>query len=432
MNYRLTRSNICESPRKSGDLPKLLTELSKANQPDKKALSENLLTKIRRTVKQYSNDTGMVSIIFDDEGDIIEKLENNWICQEYYCQNKNKCIADHQFVLKEAYRLGGPYVHLCHQDFVIWGMSVTEEKEPVGGVLSGFVLFEQHKGQIERYIDDFPFIKNKNSFISSQKVHDASNELFDLFKREKLFDIDLFKMLESKAHIQREIAEKIIEKKSSEEFGQHVIYQKQDELIDALRFLEVNRIRSSLNDVLSEIFLEGINNIKLLKFRMLELFVLISRTMLEAEGNIDEFYHLTSQYIKNTEDLDDIYSFSLWLTDVLNDFISTVMKTRKKLGHINRAIEYIKINLDKKLTLAEVSSVVYMSESRFSAAFKQEAGMVFSEYVNLIKVEKAKELINRKNLTFVEIAVKLGFFDQSYFTKIFKKYTGITPSKFAK
>lgn len=406
--------------------------MSETSKPVKKELSRNLLTKIRETVKQYINKTGMVSIILDDEGNIIEKQEKNWICQEFYCQNKDKCIADHRFVLKEAYRLGGPYVHLCHKDFVIWGVSVTEEKELVGGVLSGFVLFEQHKGQMERYIEDFPLIKSKEKMISSQRVNDASNELFDLFRQENLFDVDLFKTLENKAHIQREIAEKIIEKKSREEFSRYAIYRKQDELINALRFLEVDKIRSGLNEVLSEIFLEGINNIKLLKFRMLELFVLISRTMLEVGGNIDEFYHLTSQYTKNTEDLDDIYSFSLWLTDILNEFVSTIIKTRKKLGHINRAIEYIKNNLEKKLTLAEVSSIVAMSESRFSAAFKQETGMLFSEYVNLIKVEKAKELLNRKNLTFVEIALKLGFFDQSYFTKIFKKYTGITPSKFVK
>lgn len=406
--------------------------MSETTKTKETAFSNHLINKIKYSLETYIAKTGMVSIILDNEGNRVEEPDDNWICQSFYCQNRDKCIADHRFVLKEAYRLGAPYVHLCHRDFVIWGVSVTRKKEAVGGVLSGFVLFEQHKGQMERYIDDFPLIQSKDKFISSQQVNDASSELFDRFKQEKLFDVDHFKSLENRAHIQREIAEKIIEKKNKEEFGRYAIYQKQDHLIQALRFLEVEKIRSGLNDVLSEIFLEGINNIKLLKFRMLELFVLISRTMLEVGGNIDEFYHLTSQYTKNTEDLDDIYSFSLWLTDVLNDFISTVIKTRKKLGHINRAIEYIKTHLDKKLTLAEVSSIVNMSESRFSMAFKQETGMVFSEYINLMKVEKAKELLTRKDLTFVEIALKLGFFDQSYFTKIFKKYTGTTPSKFIK
>ncbi|MBU3914794.1 AraC family transcriptional regulator [bacterium] len=395
-------------------------------------LSSHLIQKIKTSLKQYADKTGMVSIILDDKGNVIEEREKSWICQSFYCRNKEKCIVDHRFVLKEAYRLGGPYMHLCHKDFVIWGVSVTTEKEPVGGVLSGFVLFEQHRGQLNRYIDDFPLIKGEKKFVSSQQVNDASSALFNLFRQENLFDVDLFKSLENRAHIQREIAEKIIEKKSKEEFGRHAIYQKQDTLINAVRFMEVEKIKSGLNDVLSEVFLEGINNIKLLKFRMLELFVLISRTMLEVGGNIDEFYDLTSQYAKNTEDLDDIYSFSLWLTDVLNDFVSTVIKTRKKLGHINRAIEYIKTHLEKKLTLAEVSSIVFMSESRFSAAFKQETGMVFSEYVNMVKIERAKELLSLKELTFVEIALKLDFFDQSYFTKIFKKYTGTTPSKFIK
>ncbi len=399
---------------------------------EEKILTHHLIHKIKHSLEQYTDKTGMASIILDNKGQMIEAPGKNWICESYYCQNKDKCIADHRFVLKEAYRLGGPYMHLCHKDFVIWGVSVTKEKEPVGGVLSGFVLFEQHRGQMDRYVDDFPLIKSNGNLISPQQVKHYSNELFNLFRHENLFDVDLFKSLENRAHIQREIAEKIIDKKSKAEFGRHAIYQKQDYLIKALRFMEVESIRSGLNDVLSEIFLEGINNMKLLKFRMLELFVLISRTMLEIGGNIDEFYHLTNRYAKNTEDLDDIYSFSLWLTNVLNDFVSTVIKTRKKLGHINRATEYIKTHLHKKLTLAEVSSIVSMSESRFSAAFKQETGMVFSEYVNLVKIERAKELLNLKKLSFVEIALNLGFFDQSYFTKIFKKYTGTTPSKFVK
>ncbi len=399
---------------------------------EEKILTHLLIQKIKNSLEQYTEKTDMVSIILDNEGQMIDAQEKYWICESFYCQNKAKCIADHRFALKEAYRLGSPYMHLCHKDFVIWGVSVTNQKEPVGGVLSGFALFEQHRGQLDRYVDDFPLIKSKVKFISPQQVNKLSNELFNLFKNENLFDVDLFKSLENRAFIQREIAEKIIEKKSRAEFGRHSIYQKQDHLIKALRFMEVGSIRSGLNDVLSEIFLEGINNMKLLKFRMLELFVLISRTMLEVGGNIDEFYHLTNQYAKNTEDLDDIYSFSLWLTNVLNDFVSTVIKTRKKLGHINRATEYIKTHLHKKLTLAEVSSMVSMSESRFSAAFNQETGMAFSEYVNLVKIERAKELLNLKELSFVEIALTLGFFDQSYFTKIFKKYTGTTPSKFIK
>lgn len=387
--------------------------------------------KVEEVIRVYYRKTKIESILVDSQADLISKFGDGWLCNDYYCEHTAECRKDHQLVLKEADRLGGPFVYLCHKDFFIWGVSISDKNQIIGGVISGFVLSEQHQTQLKSYEAEFPRIHPTKSLISSKSVNDASQLLFDLFRQENLFDNDLLKRRESKATIQREIAEKIIEKKDKDDFSRHLIYQKQQKLMDALRFLDVENIRSGLNEVLSEIFLEGINDIKLLKFRMLELFVLISRTMLETGGTIDDFYHLTNEYTKHTEEFDDIYTFSIWLTDILNDFIDMVIQTRKKLGHINRAIEYIKHNLDQKLTISQVSSKVGMSKSRFALEFKQETGITFSEYVNVIKVDKAKEMIRQKQYSFVEIAMKLGFFDQSYFTKIFKKYTGTTPRQFA-
>ncbi len=404
--------------------------MAKSKNPDKHPLPSNINGRIEAMLAAYYSKTRLHSIVIDSGGEVVSNTEKYWICHDFYCENSARCREDHRLVLRESYRLGGPFVHLCHKDFVIWGVSITQENTILGGVIAGFVLFEQHKALWQDYRAEFPGIDRKGMLISSKTVNSASKKLFDLFKKYDLFDVDLFKKLENRAHIQREIAEKIIEKKSKEEFSRHIIFQKQNTLIQALKYFEVENIRSGLNDVLSEIFLEGINNISLLKFRMLELFVLISRTMLEAGGNIEEYYYLTSQYTKNTEDLDDIYSFSLWLTDVLDKFITTVTTTRKKLGTVNRAVDYIKNNLEKKLVLSGVASLVAMSESRFSIAFKKETGLSFSEFVNVTKVEKAKELILEKRLSFVEISTRLGFFDQSYFNKVFKKYTGKTPRQF--
>jgi two-component system, response regulator YesN len=393
--------------------------------------TKSLLGRIEKTLAEYYNKTKIHSIIIDNQGEIAGETDMFWVCHNFYCKNKAKCRDDHRLVLKESFRLGGPFVYLCHKGFVIWGITITQDNTILGGILSGFVLFEQHQSLVQDYQEEFPGVKKKSTLISSSKVNRASKELFTLFEQNNLFDVELFKKLENRAHIQKEIAEKIFEKKSKAEFNRHIIYQKQNNLIQALQYFEVENIRSGLNDVLSEIFLEGINNINLLKFRMLELFVLISRTMLELGGKIEDYYHLTSQYVRNTEGLDDIYSFSLWLTEILNDFIDTVIHTRKDLGDINRAIDFIEHNLDKKLILSDMAALVAMSESRFSVAFKKETGLPFSEFVNKKKVEQAKSLILENKLTFVEISMKLGFFDQSYFTKIFKKYTGKTPRQFA-
>ncbi|MBU3915349.1 helix-turn-helix domain-containing protein [bacterium] len=395
-------------------------------------LTNNLIDRTSNILKEYSLTTGIHSIIVDADVNVMETFGKSWVCGYYYSKNSEECKKDHDLVIKEANRLGNTFIHLCHKNFVIWGLPLTIKGKIVGGAISGFVLFEQNEQRLPEYRQDFPLISPEKTLISSKLVSKYSKALFELFKSGQLFDIDLFRISEEKAYIQREIGEKLIEKKTKGELERNIIHEKQDNLMNSIKFCEMEEIRDNLNDVLSEIFLEGISNINLLKFRMLELFVLISRTMLEVGGNIDEFYHLTSQYIINTEKLDDIYSFSLWLKEILNDFILSVIKTRKKLGQVNRAVEYIKKNLIKKLTISEVASFVAMSESRFSFVFRQEMGTSFPEYVNSLKVEKAKDMISNRNIPFTEIATGLSFYDQSYFTKTFKKFVGLTPKQYLK
>ncbi|MBU2513841.1 helix-turn-helix domain-containing protein [bacterium] len=395
-------------------------------------LSKDIVQKTRKQLLHYRKKTGIISIILNSDYETIDGASGNWVCEHYYCRNKEECRKDHRLVIEEAYRLGNTFIHLCHRNFVLWGLPLTQDNKIIGGAISGFVLFEQNRSQLSKYLEDFPLIESSQAFLSSKSVSSYSKLLFDVFKSGKLIDVDLFKLSEEKAYIQKEIGEKLIENKQKGAFDKHIIYEKQENLMNSIKFCDIDDIRDNLNDVLSEIFLEGIANIKLLKFRMLELFVLISRTMMEVGGDIDDFYHLTTQYTKNTENLDDIYSFSIWLKEVLDDFISTLISTRKKLGQVNRAIEFIKQNLDKKLLLSEVAATVTMSESRFSCIFRQETGTSFPEYVNSVKIEKAKEMIAQGTDSLTEIAASLCFYDQSYFTKTFRKYAGLTPKQYHK
>lgn len=380
----------------------------------------------------YCSKTGVQCVLFNKEFEPVFPDMSSWSCHHYYCNNKIECLKDHKLVIQEANRLGNTFIHLCHKNFVLWGLPLVEKGEVVGGAISGFVLFEQNRSQLSDYQKEFPLLTEQNGLISSKSVSLLSKQLFDFLKADKLIDVDLFRESEEKAFIQREIGEKLIENKQERSETKHLVYEKQENLLNAIRLCDVEGIRDNLNDVLSEIFLEGVANLKLLKFRMLELFVLITRTMMEVGGNIDDFYDLTNEYAGKTENLEDIYSFSIWLKEVLDDFIDTVISARKKLGHVNRAIEFIRRHLNRKLAISEVADFVSMSESRFSQVFRQETGVSFPEYVNSLKIEKAKEMISLGDKSLIDIAAELCYYDQSYFTKTFRKHAGTTPRQFLK
>lgn len=99
---------------------------------------------------------------------------------------------------------------------------------------------------------------------------------------------------------------------------------------------------------------------------------------------------------------------------------------------IRAALEYMGLNYKKNLKLGEVAEHVGMSESYFSRYFKKVMGEGFSEYLNKIRVEKAKDLLKEQRITMQETAERVGYSNAAYFTQIFKNLTGMSPKAFQK
>jgi AraC family transcriptional regulator len=92
-----------------------------------------------------------------------------------------------------------------------------------------------------------------------------------------------------------------------------------------------------------------------------------------------------------------------------------------------QVIAYIHDNLDQQLTLAELSFIADMSPYHFARTFKHVTGVAPHQYVLNARLERAKSLLQRGNVSIAEVAHKVGFFDQSHFTRYFKRLVGITP-----
>ena len=74
--------------------------------------------------------------------------------------------------------------------------------------------------------------------------------------------------------------------------------------------------------------------------------------------------------------------------------------------------------------------MVYLSPAYLSRIFKQETGVTFNEYLNRVRLNKAKELLRRRELRMTDISLAVGYEDQSYFTKVFKRVAGMLPREY--
>lgn len=99
---------------------------------------------------------------------------------------------------------------------------------------------------------------------------------------------------------------------------------------------------------------------------------------------------------------------------------------------LRSAREYIDANYNKNITLSDVSSYIFFSESYFAHSFKQEFGISPKSYLLKVRVEAAKELLENTDMKIGDIALSVGFSGQQRFNDMFKKLEGITPMKYRK
>ncbi len=107
-------------------------------------------------------------------------------------------------------------------------------------------------------------------------------------------------------------------------------------------------------------------------------------------------------------------------------------ENEKPEGISARIINYMKENVDKKLSINAICEEVHYNKSYLFNIFKKDTGKTVMEYFVLLKIEKAKSLLRKSNLNVTQISESLSFDTPNYFSKTFKKVTGYTPLQYKK
>lgn len=97
---------------------------------------------------------------------------------------------------------------------------------------------------------------------------------------------------------------------------------------------------------------------------------------------------------------------------------------------INHAVHYITLHIIEKIDLNEMAASLYVSRDHLSRYFKKETGKTIPEYINHQRIEMAKVLLLDGRADITDIAIRLGYHDSSYFSKVFKQITGAAPKQY--
>ncbi len=105
-------------------------------------------------------------------------------------------------------------------------------------------------------------------------------------------------------------------------------------------------------------------------------------------------------------------------------------KTGRKSHHLHQALKYIHNNFATDISLDRVAGTAGISKYHFSRLFKEMTGLTYQSYVNRIRIEQAKKILNDGALSITDTGYAVGYSDLTHFERIFKKLAGTTPSQY--
>ncbi|QSB08549.1 helix-turn-helix transcriptional regulator [Lysinibacillus fusiformis] len=174
------------------------------------------------------------------------------------------------------------------------------------------------------------------------------------------------------------------------------------------------------------------NNLRSVQYLMITGIALICRAAIEGGLNEETAFTLNDFYIQKLEDQNSLIEILSLMEEAIYDYTSRVSQanTMKYSGPITTCIHFIENELYGDLTLDQLSAICHISPNYLSSLFKKEVGTSFSEYIQQQRIDEAKKLLTFTNYPILDIGSLLNFTDQSYFIKVFKKFTGITPKQY--
>jgi two-component system response regulator YesN len=314
-------------------------------------------------------------------------------------------------------------------------------------VASPFLLINPSELQPEELV---PFLRVKSErtqnlkkalslipIVKDEEARQAAQHLFQL--ADDLSDPDLSHLLKIREAqiLQGEIADQIrdlkyLDKELTPGSLSKLFYEREGEIVTRIRLGDPKGAKEILCQLLAIILVQYLENFELLKVSILELLIILSRTAVEAGAKVEEMLGMRYGFVTELSRIQDQEELCLWIVTILEKMTGQIYQTRnaKNYQRLKKAINFIGAHYDEPLTVERIASEVYLSASRLSHIVKGELGMTLGNYISRVRIDKAKGLLREKDLSISHIAQEVGFPDQSYFTKVFKKIEKCTPKAY--
>ena len=399
---------------------------------------------LEKLLRNYSLTSGMDVALYGADGEEQLCVRNpGCICE--YGKGHFACRESIVFSGKKAAEIGSAYIYETPCGLIMCITPLVLEEELLGFITTGpVVLWDKD----EFFADEFRK-KCEKVGLDTQKCDPSGIRQIDcksmtsiaetltmliryMLQQEQKY---IGQRLEiSKMNMERLRAAKEMQIRESQPHYNKYPIELEKELIASVQMGDKNRAKQIINRFLNEIFSYASGDLEIVKAKLYEFTAFLSRSAVEAGAplaTLTGVIRKSSRLLLENADFSDICRETV---EILDGFIDAVYESRGKKNtseHLYKAIQYINAHYFEDLNLDILAQNVFVSSYYLSHLFRREMGVTFSDYLTKVRVSRAKELL-MEGRSVEDVSECVGYRDGNYFIKIFKKYVGVTPSKYRK
>lgn len=357
--------------------------------------------------------------------------------------SKETCRGQYKKAAQRAEDLGEAYIFACHASLNHIAFPLLSQGELLGSVIIGPFLMDTPDSTListlaqEQRLNPSLALELYDSLhglqvVSPRRVTQLGRLADHLLKPLLPGERAMLMHSQQKLYQQSRINETVqMYKEQGVTPVQSDMYQKETELMTKVKTGNIKQAKALLNDLLGYVLFSQGGELDMVRTRAIELTILLSRVAMEGGAKAETIYPLNSQYLLMMSRDQSFEDICLRLQDVVEGFMSAMFSGfSKENSHIRKALAIMSQRYAQPLTLSAVAAEVGLSPNYLSSLFGRIVGLSFREQLSRIRIEESKRLLLSSDYPLAAIASAMGFADQSYFCKVFKRVTGVKPGQY--
>lgn len=330
------------------------------------------------------------------------------------------CAEARAFAVSESLRWGEPSVTTCPGGGMLWAVPIMHNSRVLGGLVAA-----ASEERVLSGLDGEPPLD----------IPRVCTELRELAEARNLTNAAALRLSRQRYADEQQRAHAIHAFKSDLHYSIRELYMREEPaLMAAIRSGDRRAAREILNHLLMTVHYHARDRIEIVRSIFLELVVTMSRTAVEAGGDPEQFLGMNYELMTRVAEITSHEELAGWLRTMLEAIMEAIERNRRQDPGflIFEALDFMEKHCCEDISRDDVAEKVHLSPSHFSRLFRRESGATFTDVLNRMRIDRAAEMLARTDRQIAMIALECGFRDQSYFTKVFKRYRNTTPLRYRK